>query len=138
MNRLLNLSPVRKSFDVIALRKLYDQLEINIKGLESLEIFPDSYSCLLFPIIMKAIPPDLALEYNKKHNEKQSQVTDLTTYLRGEVESRERTEILLKPHGSHSYPNKYSERAPPIYPQPNRKGQGHSRFYPSHKSGVRV
>ncbi|GFR19689.1 DUF1758 domain-containing protein [Trichonephila clavata] len=136
MNRLLNLSPVRKSFDVIALRKLYDQLEINIRGLESLEIFPDSYSCLLFPIIMKAIPPDLALEYNRKHNEKQSQVTDLTTYLRGEVESRERTEILLKPHGSHSYPNKYSERAPPIYPQPNRKGQGHSRFYPSHKSGL--
>ncbi|GFR05228.1 integrase catalytic domain-containing protein [Trichonephila clavata] len=138
MNRLLNLSPVRKSFDVIALRKLYDQLEINIRGLESLEIFPDSYSCLLFPIIMKAIPPDLALEYNKKHNEKQSQVTDLTTYLRGEVESREPAEILLKPHGSHSYPNKYSERAPPIYPQPNRKGQGHSRFYPSHKSGVRA
>ncbi|GFQ82258.1 integrase catalytic domain-containing protein [Trichonephila clavata] len=137
MNRLLNLSPVRKSFDVIALRKLYDQLEINIRGLESLEIFPDSYSCLLFPIIMKAIPPDLALEYNKKHNEKQSLVTDLTTYLRGEVESRERTEILLKPHGSHSYPNKYSERAPPIYPQPNRKGQGHSRFYP-YKSGVRA
>ncbi|GFQ67380.1 DUF1758 domain-containing protein [Trichonephila clavata] len=66
MNRLLNLSPVRKSFDVIALRKLYDQLEINIRGLESLEIFPDSYSCLLFPIIMRAIPPDLALEYNKK------------------------------------------------------------------------
>ncbi|GFR14062.1 uncharacterized protein TNCT_202411 [Trichonephila clavata] len=71
---------------------------------------------------MKAIPPDLALEYNKKHNEKQSQVTDLTTYLRGEVESRERTEILLKPHGSHSYPNKYSERAPPIYPAAKLKG----------------
>ncbi|GFQ67958.1 DUF1758 domain-containing protein [Trichonephila clavata] len=65
-------------------------------------------------------------------------VTDLTTYLRGVVESRERTEFLLKPHGSHSYPNKYSERAPPIYPHPNRKGQGHSRFYPSHKSGVRA
>ncbi|GFQ73819.1 DUF1758 domain-containing protein [Trichonephila clavata] len=109
MNRLLNLSPVRKSFD-----------------LSTVSDNNESYS------------PDLALEYNKKHNEKQSQVTDLTTYLRGEVESRERTEILLKPHGSHSYPNKYSERAPPIYPQPNRKGQGHSRFYPSHKSGVRA
>ncbi|GFQ65077.1 integrase catalytic domain-containing protein [Trichonephila clavata] len=109
MNRLLNLSPVRKSFD-----------------LSTVSDNNESYS------------PDLALEYNKKHNEKQSQVTDLTTYLRGEVESRERTEILLKPHGSHSYPNKYSERAPPISPQPNRKGQGHSRFYPSHKSGVRA
>ncbi|GFR28148.1 hypothetical protein TNCT_312311 [Trichonephila clavata] len=70
---------------------------------------------------MKAIPPDLALEYNRKHNENNPKSLILTAYLRGEVESRERTELLLKPHGSHSYPNKYSERAPPIYPQPNRK-----------------
>ncbi|GFR17981.1 integrase catalytic domain-containing protein [Trichonephila clavata] len=28
-------------------------------------------------------------------------------------------------------------KSTPIYPQPNRKGQGHSRFYPSHKSGFR-
>ncbi|GFX57040.1 integrase catalytic domain-containing protein [Trichonephila clavipes] len=140
MNRLLNLTPVRKSFDVIALRNLYDQLEINIRGLESLEISPDSYSCLLFPIIMKAIPPDLALEYNKKHNETQSQITDLIAYLRSEVESRERTELLVKPHdlelkNKNSYSNtKYFERTSHSYPQSNRRVQGHSRFHPSHKS----
>ncbi|GFY46331.1 integrase catalytic domain-containing protein [Trichonephila inaurata madagascariensis] len=49
---------------------------------------------------MKAIPPDLALEYNKNYNEKQSQITDSTAYLRREVESRERTEYLVKPHDS--------------------------------------
>ncbi|GFX83801.1 integrase catalytic domain-containing protein [Trichonephila clavipes] len=140
MNRLLNLTPVRKSFDVIALRNLYDQLEINIRGLESLEISPDSYSCLLFPIIMKAIPPDLALEYNKKHNETQSQITDLIAYLRSEVESGERTEFLVKPHdlelkNKNSYSNtKYFERTSHSYPQSNRRVQGHSRFHPSHKS----
>ncbi|GFX63419.1 DUF1758 domain-containing protein [Trichonephila clavipes] len=140
MNRLLNLTPVRKSFDVIALRNLYDQLEINIRGLESLEISPDSYSCLLFPIIMKAIPADLALEYNKKHNETQSQITDLIAYLRSEVESRERTEFLVKPHdlelkNKNSYSNtKYFERTSHSYPQSNRRVQGHSRFHPSHKS----
>ncbi|GFX12287.1 integrase catalytic domain-containing protein [Trichonephila clavipes] len=140
MNRLLNLTLVRKSFDVIALRNLYDQLEINIRGLESLEISPDSYSCLLFPIIMKAIPPDLALEYNKKHNETQSQITDLIAYLRSEVESRERTEFLVKPHdlelkNKNSYSNtKYFERTSHSYPQSNRRVQGHSRFHPSHKS----
>ncbi|GFX83660.1 integrase catalytic domain-containing protein [Trichonephila clavipes] len=140
MNRLLNLTPVRKSFDVIALRNLYDQLEINIRGLESLDISPDSYSCLLFPIIMKAIPPDLALEYNKKHNETQSQITDLIAYLRSEVESRERTEFLVKPHdlelkNKNSYSNtKYFERTSHSYPQSNRRVQGHSRFHPSHKS----
>ncbi|GFX71529.1 integrase catalytic domain-containing protein [Trichonephila clavipes] len=140
MNRLLNLTPVRKSFDVIALRNLYDQLEINIRGLESLETSPDSYSCLLFPIIMKAIPPDLALEYNKKHNETQSQITDLIAYLRSEVESRERTEFLVKPHdlelkNKNSYSNtKYFERTSHSYPQLTRRVQGHSRFHPSHKS----
>ncbi|GFX84237.1 DUF1758 domain-containing protein [Trichonephila clavipes] len=140
MNRLLNLTPVRKSFDVIALRNLYDQLEINIRGLESLEISPNSYSCLLFLIIMKAIPPDLALEYNKKHNETQSQITDLIAYLRSEVESRERTEFLVKPHylelkNNNSYSNtKYFERTSHSYPQSNRRVQGHSRFHPSHKS----
>ncbi|GFW81579.1 DUF1758 domain-containing protein [Trichonephila clavipes] len=123
MNRLLNLTPVRKSFDVIALTNLYDQLEINIRGLESLKISPDSYSCLLFPIIMKAIPPDLALEYNKKHDEKLPQITDLSAYLRGEVESRERTEFLVKPHDSqlkinNSYSNtKHFERTSHNYPQ---------------------
>ncbi|GFU88217.1 integrase catalytic domain-containing protein [Trichonephila clavipes] len=140
MNRLLNLTPVRKLFDVIALRNLYDQLEINIRGLESLEISPDSYSCLLFPIIMKAIPPDLALEYNKKQNETESQITDLIAYLRSEVESRERTEFLVKPHdlelkNKNSYSNtKYFERTSHSYPQSNRRVQGHSRFHPSHKS----
>ncbi|GBN39624.1 hypothetical protein AVEN_120800-1 [Araneus ventricosus] len=47
MNRLLNLSPVRKSFDVIALKNLYGHLEVNIRGLESIGISPDYYSCLL-------------------------------------------------------------------------------------------
>ncbi|GFY42424.1 DUF1758 domain-containing protein [Trichonephila inaurata madagascariensis] len=40
MNRLLNLTPVRKSFDVIALRNLYDQLEIHIRDLNLLKSLP--------------------------------------------------------------------------------------------------
>ncbi|GFT38440.1 integrase catalytic domain-containing protein [Trichonephila clavipes] len=89
---------------------------------------------------MKAIPPDLALEYNKKHNETQSQITDLIAYLRSEVESRERTEFLVKPHdlelkNKNSYSNtKYFERTSHSYSQSNRRVQGHSRFHPSHKS----
>ncbi|GFW43000.1 uncharacterized protein TNCV_1473961 [Trichonephila clavipes] len=89
---------------------------------------------------MKAIPPDLALEYNKKHNETQSQITDLIAYLRSEVESRERTEFLVKPHdlelkNKNFYSNtKYFERTSHSYPQSTRRVQGHSRFHPSHKS----
>ncbi|GFW03124.1 integrase catalytic domain-containing protein [Trichonephila clavipes] len=111
MNRLLNLTPVRKSFDLSLVSDNYE-----------------SYS------------PDLALEYNKKHNETQSQITDLIVYLRSEVESRERTELLVKPHdlelkNKNSYSNtKYFKRTSHSYPQSNRRVQGHSRFHPSHKS----
>ncbi|GFS93208.1 integrase catalytic domain-containing protein [Trichonephila clavipes] len=111
MNRLLNLTPVRKSFDLSLVSDNYE-----------------SYS------------PDLALEYNKKHNETQSQISDLIAYLRSEVESRERTEFLVKPHdlelkNKNSYSNtKYFERTSHSYSQSNRKVQGHSRFHPSHKS----
>ncbi|GFY56768.1 uncharacterized protein TNIN_404761 [Trichonephila inaurata madagascariensis] len=87
---------------------------------------------------MKAIPPDLSLKYNKKHNEKQSQITDLTAYLGSEIESRERTEFLVKPHDSqqkiNSYSDKCFERTPRIYPQSNRRVQDHSGSHPSHKS----
>ncbi|GBL94632.1 hypothetical protein AVEN_83955-1 [Araneus ventricosus] len=130
MNRLLNLTPVRNSFDVIALRNLYNQLEVNIRGLESLGISPDSYSCLLLPIIIRAIHPDLALEYNRKHEGKQSQITDLTEYLRDE----EHTEALVKPHesqikDSHPYSNKFSERASRLSSKTQQKG--YSRCPPS-------
>ncbi|GFW44219.1 integrase catalytic domain-containing protein [Trichonephila clavipes] len=100
---------------------------------ERKELIVDSYSCLLFPIIMKAIPSDLALEYNKKHNETQSQITDLIAYLRSEVESRERTEFLVKPHdlelkNNNSYSNtKYFERTSHSYPQSNRRVQEKSK-----------
>ncbi|GFW07535.1 uncharacterized protein TNCV_3916681 [Trichonephila clavipes] len=89
---------------------------------------------------MKAIPPDLALEYNQKHNETQSQITDLIAYLRSEVESCKRTEFLVKPHdlelkNNNSYSNtKYFKRTSHSYPQSNRRVQGHSRFHPSNKS----
>ncbi|GFY16569.1 DUF1758 domain-containing protein [Trichonephila clavipes] len=133
MNRLLNLTPVRKLFHVIALRNLYDQLEINITGLKSLEISPDFYSSLVSDNYEKAIPPDLALEYNKNHTENQSQITDLIAYLRSEVESRERSEFLIKPHDSqlknnNSYSNaKYFERTSHNYPQSNRRVQEKSK-----------
>ncbi|XP_035205973.1 uncharacterized protein LOC118181004 [Stegodyphus dumicola] len=45
--RLLNLSPVRKSYDIIALRRLYSECETHIRGLENNGINPNSYSCLL-------------------------------------------------------------------------------------------
>ncbi|GFS67362.1 integrase catalytic domain-containing protein [Trichonephila clavipes] len=72
--------------------------------------------------------------------ENQPQNITLPLNIVHEVESRERTEFLVKPHdlelkNKNSYSNtKYFERTSHSYPQSNRSLQGHSRFHPSHKS----
>lgn len=58
MSKLLNLTPVKKSSDVHALRQLYDECEIQIRSLESLGVVSESYGSLLCPILLKMIPDD--------------------------------------------------------------------------------
>lgn len=36
--KLLNLTPVKKSSNIVALRQLYDECEVQIRGLESLGV----------------------------------------------------------------------------------------------------
>ena len=52
MDTLLQIVPVKAGTDVKQLRAIYDKIEINVRGLQSLEIKPDQYGCLLVPVIM--------------------------------------------------------------------------------------
>lgn len=63
MSKLLNLTPVKKSYDITALRQLYDECEIQICSSESAGIHCDTYGSLLCPILMQLIPNDIALNY---------------------------------------------------------------------------
>ncbi len=69
MSKLLNLTPVKKSSDVHALRQQYDECEIQIRSLESLGVVSESYGSLLCPILLKLIPDDIALEYSRQRKE---------------------------------------------------------------------
>ena len=104
MNKLLDLPPVKRSCDAVGLRKLYDTCEVQMRGLESLGIQPDSYSCLLYPVLIKSIPPDLALDFNKKAaHQSETKITDLLDFLKAEVESRERTNQMTKCTGESAF-----------------------------------
>ncbi|GFV11523.1 uncharacterized protein TNCV_975151 [Trichonephila clavipes] len=70
MSKLLHLNPVRKSDDILSLRKLYSECEIHIRGLQNCRVNPDTYSSLLYPIILKSIPRDLSLEFTRNHTVK--------------------------------------------------------------------
>lgn len=96
MNKLLNLEPVKSSSNIKALRTLYDSCEINIRSLNSLGIVSDSYGSLLGPVILKLLPDDMNLEFNKKRSSKQQyNITELLDFIRLEVESREASNLII-------------------------------------------
>ncbi|GIX88132.1 reverse transcriptase [Caerostris extrusa] len=91
-NRLLNLEQVRNTNDIFALRKLYDEINVQIRSLESLGVNSISYGLLLLPILYKCIPCNYVLQFNREQNGKEeSNVADLLNFLRNEIEAREKT-----------------------------------------------
>ncbi|XP_037508939.1 uncharacterized protein LOC119385602 [Rhipicephalus sanguineus] len=56
-SRLRRLTPVRSSNEVAKLRKLYDHVLINTRGLEALGISKSSFSSMLRDILLRALPP---------------------------------------------------------------------------------
>jgi len=56
MNTLLQLPSPPATLQ--GLRRFYDQLETNIRGLESLGELQENYGTLLVPVILQRLPPD--------------------------------------------------------------------------------
>ena len=92
-NKLLNLSPKYKQNVLTKLRKLHDEVEINVRSLSSLEIKLDSYSLVLTAIILKITPSNLTLEFNSQRADNTSTVDifDLLKFIQKEIRARERS-----------------------------------------------
>ncbi|GFU62304.1 DUF1758 domain-containing protein [Trichonephila clavipes] len=98
MSKLLNLYPVKDSNNVIGLRKLYDICKIQIRSLESLDVTSGMYGHLLQPILLKLLPEDLVLYFNRKQLGKKEESTfdvmELLQFLKIEIECRESANLL--------------------------------------------
>ena len=55
--------------DVKKLMSLYDACEGYIHGLESLDVYPESYGDLLIPIVMKKLPEEVRRIMLRSHDE---------------------------------------------------------------------
>lgn len=98
MSKLLNLTPVKRSSDVAALRHLYDECEIQIRSLESPGVKSDTYGCLLCPVLLQLIPEGITLAYARQPNSTNEwKVPELIQFLQNEVQSRERVLQLTRP-----------------------------------------
>ncbi|GFX38826.1 uncharacterized protein TNCV_1889901 [Trichonephila clavipes] len=90
LSNLLNLTPVRNPTDIVGLRNLYDRAETQIRSLESLGVKGESYSNLLTPILLKQIPSELILEFNRSQKDERFDLSALLQFLHLEIRSRER------------------------------------------------
>ena len=79
--------------DVKKLRFLYDACEGYIHGLESLEVYPQSYGDLLIPIVMKKLPREVRHIMLRSHDEMTWTLADLRKQLQHEVETREKSSL---------------------------------------------
>ncbi|GFX92415.1 uncharacterized protein TNCV_1706911 [Trichonephila clavipes] len=73
-----------------ALDLLKDRAETQIRSLESLGVKEESYSNLLTPILLKQIPSELVLEFNRSQKDEGFDLSALLRFLHLEIRSRER------------------------------------------------
>ena len=98
MNKLFNLSTVYKSSDIFKLKRLYEEIETNTRALSALGLDEKQYGAMLIPIILKTIPRDLTLEWNRKNalNVHNTSIQELLAFLHTEIFSREHTFLFPK------------------------------------------
>ncbi|GFX18781.1 uncharacterized protein TNCV_3019381 [Trichonephila clavipes] len=104
LSNLLNLTPVRNPTDIVGLRNLYDRAETQIRSLESLGVKGESYSNLLTPILLKQIPSELVLEFNRSQKDEGFDLSTLLRFLHLEIRSRERASQINRHKPCHYSP----------------------------------
>ena len=66
MDILLGIEGVSSANNFVALRKLYDKVESNVRSLEALGVGSDSYGSLLSPVLVKKLPNELRLMVSRE------------------------------------------------------------------------
>ncbi len=95
------LNPNKK----ITVSTLYDKLEAQLRSLESLEVTTDSCAAILYPLVASCLPEDLLRAWERHrivpHNQivssnnniRADRLSNIMTFLRGEVENEERISL---------------------------------------------
>ena len=93
MDSLLNLQ-YSPNETVAHLRQIFDNINVHIRGLESLGVQQDNYGSLLIMIIMKRMPKDVALQVSRETKSDIWSMKDILEIIRKEIEARETCEFV--------------------------------------------
>ena len=92
MEFLYKLPVIRSSEDVRSIRDFHDKIEMNLRSLEAIGADPESYGCLLVPMVKDKIPNELNIHLSRKFDASVDvwKINDLMKELKLEIEARER------------------------------------------------
>ena len=106
MNRLLELETVQDISDATELRRLSDQVETNIRCLESLGLDPKSYGPLLIPIFMKKLPEEMKLIISREFDKVVWDIRVILEAFKREVQAREKLVLIKSSDSEQEYISK--------------------------------
>ncbi|GFR09712.1 transposon Ty3-G Gag-Pol polyprotein [Trichonephila clavata] len=92
MSKILSLQPLKNSNDLRSFRKFVDNCDVQLRSLNSLGVSSANYGKILCPMLLKLIPSDLLLDYNKlQQNGSGSDIQQLLSFLTQSLTAREQT-----------------------------------------------
>ena len=91
MEILLNLSAVPREQDLRGLRRLYNEVEANVRSLKALGVEQDSYGTMLTSVLLTKLPPEIRLIVTRKAPDENLDLITLQTILGEELVARERS-----------------------------------------------
>ena len=96
MEALLQLPAATSVNDIKKIRAIYDRVEANVRGLESIGIAPDTFGSLLVPVMMNKLPEELRLIITRHFKGGVWQFDALMQKFKEEVAARERCNFMGK------------------------------------------
>ncbi|KAH7933158.1 hypothetical protein HPB49_009640 [Dermacentor silvarum] len=61
MQRLIDIKPVASATNVRELRRMFDCIQVHMRGLEALDFGEESYEAMLYPVLLHTLPRELVL-----------------------------------------------------------------------------
>ncbi|XP_011410528.1 PREDICTED: uncharacterized protein LOC100633078 [Amphimedon queenslandica] len=122
MEAFTGLEAVTDNQNLSALRRLYDKVEIHVRGLRSLGIAHSAYGALLTPLLMRKLPQELRVLISRKMSGKEWEFNPILAALLEEIEARERAGIIHKSSNAYTRTKRESATATTL----TTKDSGHS------------
>jgi len=96
MNKLLNLKTSSNFVDIIEIRSLYNDIEVQVRSIRGIGLEEKRYDPMLAPVIMSKLPQEIKLTLTRKFGKDICEIDKLLNSLRDEVEAREKVRIPLR------------------------------------------